>query len=62
MTREIRMKAAGHVVAAAKEAAIALGLTIAGYTRMALLERLARDGHVTVLTAIDGIHAPKDDE
>jgi len=62
MTREIRMKAAGHVVAAAEEAAIALGLTIAGYTRMALLERLARDGHVTVLPSSAVSLAPKNDE
>ena len=44
MQREIRLKCSNEVADAADLAAKRLGLTTTAYTRMALIERMARDG------------------
>lgn len=44
MEKQIRMKCTDEVYAAAELAAERLGLAITSYARMALLERMARDG------------------
>lgn len=44
MQREIRLKCSNEVADAADVAAERLGLTTTAYTRMALIERMARDG------------------
>lgn len=44
MQREIRLKCSNEVADAADLAAERLGLTTTAYTRMALIERMARDG------------------
>ncbi len=44
MSREIRLKCTDAVADAADLAAERLGLTTTAYTRMALIERMAKDG------------------
>ena len=44
MQREIRLKCSNEVADAADLVAERLGLTTTAYTRMALIERMARDG------------------
>lgn len=44
MQKEIRLKCSNEVADAADLAAERLGLTTTAYTRMALIERMARDG------------------
>jgi antitoxin component of RelBE/YafQ-DinJ toxin-antitoxin module len=44
MSKEIRLRCTDEVLAAADLAASRVGLTTSAYARMALLERMARDG------------------